>query len=73
MSALVAAAKRPSIVLNATGQECGLPGFTPVSAKSALERESVPALSAAEQASFKPRHNQTDPLPNGVLPLLRFP
>jgi hypothetical protein len=58
MSALVAAAKRPSIVSNATGQESGLPGFTPVSTKSALERESVFALSAAEQASFKPRHNE---------------
>ena len=39
--------------------------FTSASARNAPERESVLALSAAVQASFKPRHNQTDPLPRG--------
>jgi hypothetical protein len=63
MNAPAAVAKRPFIVLSATAQENGLWGFTSASARTAPERESVFALSAAVQAPFKPRHNQTDPLP----------
>jgi len=60
MSALIAAAKRPSIVLNAMGQESGFWAFTPASAKNALERENAFVLSAAGQVSFRFRHSQTD-------------
>jgi hypothetical protein len=63
MNALIAMAKRLSIVLNAMGQESGLWDFTPGSAKNAQEQESVLALSAAGQALFQHRRNQTDPLP----------
>jgi hypothetical protein len=62
MNAPAAAAKRLFVVLSAAGQENGLWDFTSASARNAPERESVLALSAAVQASFKPRHNQTDPL-----------
>jgi hypothetical protein len=50
MNALIAMAKRPSVVLSAAGQENGSWGFSPASARNAPERESVFALSAAGQA-----------------------
>jgi hypothetical protein len=62
-------AKRLSIVLNAMGQESGLLDFISATAKNAPERESALVLSAAGQV-FKPRHNQTDPLP-WIKPILR--
>ena len=62
MNALIAMAKRLSIVLNAMGQESGLWDFISATAKNAPERESALVLSAAGQV-FKHRHNQTDPLP----------
>jgi hypothetical protein len=52
MNALIAMAKRLSVVLNAMGQERGLWDFTPATAKNAQERESILALSAAGQALF---------------------
>jgi hypothetical protein len=58
LNAPAAAAKRVLIVLSAAGLENGLCDFT-TSARSAPERESVLALSAAVQAPFKPGHNQT--------------
>jgi hypothetical protein len=63
MVSAAAAAKSPFIVFSATGQENGSWGFTSASARTAPERESVLALSAAVQAPFKPRHSQTDQLP----------
>ena len=57
LNAPAAAAKRQLIVLSAAGLENGLSGFTPASARNALERENVLALSAAVQAPFRPRHN----------------
>jgi len=62
MNVLIAMAKRRSFVLNAMGQESGLWDFTPTTAKNAVRRESAFVLSAMGQV-FKPRHNQTDPLP----------
>jgi hypothetical protein len=62
MNVLIAMAKRESIALNAMGQESGLWDFTLTTAKNAVGRESALVLSATGQA-FKPRHNQTDPLP----------
>jgi hypothetical protein len=59
---LIVAAKRPSIVLNAMGQESGFWAFTPASAKNALEQENAFVLYAAGQASFRFRHNQIDDL-----------
>ena len=63
MNALIAMAKRPSIVLDATDQESGLWDFILATAKNAQERERALVLSAAGQALFRHRHNQTDPLP----------
>jgi hypothetical protein len=60
MNALIAMAKRLSIVSNAMGQESGLWDFIPATAKYAPERESTLVLSAAGQAPFRHRHNQTD-------------
>jgi len=57
MNALIAMAKRLSIVSNAMGRESGLRDFISATAKNAPERESALVLSAA---SFKHRHNQTD-------------
>jgi hypothetical protein len=61
MNDQIAAAKRLSIVLYAMGRESGLWDFISATAKNALEPESVLVLSAAGQASFRLRHNQTDP------------
>jgi hypothetical protein len=61
MNALIVTAK--AIVLNAMGRESGLRDFISATAKNAPERESVLVLSAAGQASFKHRDNQTDPPP----------
>ena len=63
MNALIAMAKRLSIVLDAMDQESGLWDFIPATAKNAQERERALVLSAAGQALFQHRHNQTDPLP----------
>jgi hypothetical protein len=63
MNALIAMAKRLSIVLDAMVQESGLWDFTPATAKNAQARERALVLSAAGQALFQHRHNQTDPLP----------
>jgi hypothetical protein len=63
INALIAMAKRLSIVLNAMGQESGLWDFLPATAKNTQERESSLVLSAAGQALFQHRHNQTEPLP----------
>ena len=49
------------------GQENGLWGFSSASASNAPERASVLALSAAGQASLKPRPNQTDRLPDAPI------
>ena len=62
MNVLIAMAKRRSFVLNAMGQESGLWDFTPTTAKNAVGWESALVLSAMGQV-FKPRHNQTNPLP----------
>jgi hypothetical protein len=67
MNALIAMAKRLSVVLNAMGQESGLWDFTPATAKNAQERESTLVLFAAGQALFPHRRNQTDPLPGAFL------
>jgi len=61
MNAIIAAAKRRSFVLNAADQESGFWDFKSSSAKNVLERESALVLSAAGQALFQSRHNQTDP------------
>jgi hypothetical protein len=63
MNALIATAKRLSIVSNAMGRESGLRDFISATVQNAPARESVLVLSAAGQASLKHRHNQTDPLP----------
>src|SRR5215468_11720796 len=63
MNALTAMAKRLSVALNAMDQASGLWVFMPATAKNAQERERALVLSAAGQASFRHRHNQTDPLP----------
>ena len=63
MNAPAAAEKRPPSVLSAAGQENDLSDFTSANARNALELESARVLSAAAQASSKPRHTQTDPLP----------
>jgi hypothetical protein len=63
MNALIAVAKRLSIVLNATAQGSGLWDFLPATAKNAQERERALLPSAAGQALFQHRHNQTDPVP----------
>jgi hypothetical protein len=60
MNALIAMAKRPSIVLDATDQESGLWDFILATAKNAQERERALVLSAAGQTLFQHRHNQTD-------------
>ena len=60
LNALIAMAKRLSIVLNAMGQESGW-DFISATAKNVPERESALVLSAAGQL-LKHRHNQTDPL-----------
>ena len=62
MSAIIAAAKRLSFVIDAADQESALWDFKSTSAKNAPERESALVLPAAGQALFKLRHNQTDPL-----------
>jgi hypothetical protein len=49
MNALIAMAKRPSLVLNAMAQESGLWDFISATAKNARERESALVLSAAGQ------------------------
>jgi hypothetical protein len=67
MNALIAMAKKLSVVLNAMGQERGLWDFTPATAKNAQERESTLVLFAAGQALFPHRHNQTDPPPGALL------
>jgi hypothetical protein len=63
MNAQVAAAKRLSIVASAAARENGFLDFTSTSAKNALEQESAFVPFAAGQASFRLRHNRTDPLP----------
>jgi hypothetical protein len=63
MNALIAMAKRLSIVLDAVAQESGLWDFIPATAKNAQEWGRAPVLSGAGQAVFRHRHNQTDPLP----------
>jgi hypothetical protein len=67
MNAPAAEVKRRFIASSVAGQENGSRGFSPVSARNAPEQERVFALSAAAQALFKPRHNQTDPLSAGCL------
>ena len=67
MNAPAATAKRLFIVISAAGQENGLWGFSSASASNAPERASVLALSAAGQASLKPRPNQTDRLPDAPI------
>lgn len=59
-NALIATAKRLPVVSNAMDRESGLRDFISVTAQNAPERESVLVLSAAGQAPFKLRHNQTD-------------
>jgi hypothetical protein len=63
MNALIAMAKRLSIVLDAMGQESGLWDFTPATAKNAQARERPLVLSAAGPALFQQRQNRTEPLP----------
>jgi hypothetical protein len=48
------------------GQESGLRDFISATAKNAPAREGAFVLPAAGPV-FKPRHNQTDPLPGGAL------
>jgi hypothetical protein len=62
MNALIAMAKRLSIVLNAMVQESGLRDFISATAKNAPEPEGVLAPNAAGRV-FKHRHHQTDPPP----------
>jgi hypothetical protein len=64
MNAQAAAAKRLSIVLSAVGQENGFLNFTSASARNALEQESAFVPSAAGQASFRLRRNQSDHYPS---------
>ena len=66
MNALIAMAKRLSIALSAMDQESGLWDFIPATAKNAQELERAPVLSAAGQASFRHRQNQTDPTARGA-------
>jgi hypothetical protein len=61
MNALAAVAKRRFIASSARGQEDGLWGSSPKSARNAPERESELALSAEGRATGKPRHGQVDP------------